>query len=198
MANIKNRFISFFYILLVLSAVAGFAGAQESRSTAPAAAPTGIFDPKTFNESLPELGLLPEGEMYISRQGGFTISLPVKPLFIFAPHGQKYDKYKFIWLFKECSISVDYHDLRAVDADEEFEKMVADFKEGANVTSITPVTLGEYRGHEAVLDMQDSSKGLSRIFRVGNRVYWVSGFADDSPPYTLTLVRQVIDTFEVG
>lgn len=197
MKNIRTRFITSFCTLLVLGAVAGFAGAQESRSTAPAAAPKGIFDAKTLKENRPELGLLPEGEVYFSKQGGFTISLPEQPYFIFPPQS-RYDKnHKFIWFFKECDLSVQYEDLNAVGADKEFEEILADFKEGANITSITPFTLGEYRGHEAALDLKDKSKGISRIIRVGNRVYQLRGITDQSRPDAIKLVRRVIDTFKV-
>lgn len=199
MTNIKTRFISSLCILLVLSAVAGFAAAQDKEpgDAVRVAGPTGIFDAKTLKENLPELGLLPKGEVFFSKQGAFKISLPEQPYFIFPPQSQ-YDKnHRFIWFFKECDLSVQYEDLNAVGADKEFEEILADFKEGANITSITPFTLGEYRGHEAALDLKDKSKGISRIFRAGNRVYQLRGITDQSRPEALPLIMRVINTFEI-
>jgi hypothetical protein len=207
MKNIKSPFISSFCILLLLGTVAGFAAAQakRSRNMAPTIAPTGIFDAKTLKENLPSLELLPEGEVYVSKEGGFAISLPGQPLFIFAPHGTGSWKHKFIWWLKECDISVAYEDLRKVDEDAEFEEILSDFKKVGisaslvtKVTSLTPVTSGEYGGYEIAFDTKDNSRGISRIFRAGNRAYCVTGITDQSRPDVLPLIRRVIDSFKVG
>lgn len=128
---------------------------------------------------------LPAGEKYTSTDANFSISLFKEPTSVVKtePTVERNERaIQFTWKLKEGLVIIEFNEFlngASFKSDKQYEAFFTAFKnsivgqEGVKIISENPLTLGDYKGINFLLDAS-GAKSLTRMIAGGNRYYTIT------------------------